>query len=48
MNKKFKCIKCEGKLIQEAETIFFCENCKIMLFKNEEGKFEIRKAHKIN
>jgi ribosomal protein L37AE/L43A len=38
---EFKCSECGGKLIEEGMTgIYFCENCKAMVYQNKEtGNF---------
>lgn len=44
----FKCSECGGELIEEGLSgIYFCSNCKAMFFKNQKGKFEVRKAYKV-
>lgn len=47
MNENFKCPECGGELIEEVSDIYFCSNCKAMIFKNDNGEFEVRKAHRI-
>jgi len=45
----FKCPECGGELIEEGLSgIYFCSHCKLMIFRNEGGDFETRKAHKVN
>lgn len=45
---KYKCIKCGGNLIEEGlSEIYFCENCKAMLFKDEKGEWQIREGHRV-
>lgn len=44
----FKCPECGGKLIEEGMSgIYSCSNCRAMIFKNDKGEYEIRKAHKV-
>lgn len=46
--KDYKCTLCGGKLIEEGlSEIYFCEECKTMFFKNEAGKWEYRKGHRV-
>jgi len=46
--KKYKCSECGGKLIEEGLSgIYFCDNCKTMFFKNENGNYEKREGVRI-
>ncbi len=45
---RFKCSECGGNLIEEGLSgIYFCENCKTMFFKNENGNYEKRQGVRI-
>ena len=45
----YKCTECGGKLIEEGVSqIYFCENCKAMVYRDEDTKeFKLIKGRRI-